>query len=140
MRNYACTCKGICCYNLVYSFLIYLSPWESSVFVVHFSNAFRDGNETFPKGSSENEVVSLLVIFHLPYSYTGVWIYVFTFVVLKIKIFHSFRTRVVRIALLLYSCYLCRTRVALVSYSYCFCIARVSLGSHSCRSYLALVL
>ena len=73
MRNYAGTCKGICSYNLVYNFLIQLLPLKSSVFVVHFSNAFWHGNEAFPKVSSQNEIVLLLVIFHLPYSkYRGV--------------------------------------------------------------------
>ena len=57
-----------CSYNLVYNFLIYLLPLKSSVFVVHFSNAFWHGNEAFPKGSSQNEIVSLLVIFLFPYS------------------------------------------------------------------------
>ena len=38
-----------CSYNLVYNFLIYLLPLKSSVFVVHFSNAFWHGNEAFQK-------------------------------------------------------------------------------------------
>ena len=38
-----------CNYNLVYKFLIYLLPLKSSVFVVHFLNAFRHGDEIFPK-------------------------------------------------------------------------------------------
>ena len=68
MRNYAGTCKGIFSYNLVYNFLTQPLPLQSSVFVVHFSNAFWHGNKAFPKGSSQNEIVPLLVIFHLPYS------------------------------------------------------------------------
>ena len=68
MRNYAGTCKGICSYNLVYNVLIQLLPLKSLVFVVHFLNAFWHGNETFPKGSSQYEIVPLLVVFHLPYS------------------------------------------------------------------------
>ena len=40
---------------------------------MHFLNAFSRGNETFPKGSSQNEIVPVLVVFHLPYSkYKGV--------------------------------------------------------------------
>ena len=35
MRNYAETCKGICGYNSVYNFLVYLLPLKSSVFVTH---------------------------------------------------------------------------------------------------------
>ena len=52
MCDYTGTCKGICSYNLMYKFLISLSPSKSSVFVVHFSNAFWHGNEAFSKGSS----------------------------------------------------------------------------------------
>ena len=41
--------------------------------MVHFLNAFWHENETFPKGSSWNVIVSLLVVFLLPYSkYKGV--------------------------------------------------------------------
>ena len=54
-----------CSYNLEYKFLIYLLLLKSSVFVVHFSNAFWHGNEAFPKGSSyswhyENQNFSLM--------------------------------------------------------------------------------
>ena len=112
MRNYAGTCKRICSYNLVYNFLIYLIPFKSSVFLVHFWNAFWHGKETFPKGSSSNEIVSLLVIFHLPYSkYRGV----------KMKICF----------------YLCRYQnqnFSLVSHPCCLCGTRVVLVLHSCRS------
>ena len=52
MRNYARTCKGICSYNLVYSFLTQLLPLKSLVVVVHFLNIFSHGNEAFPNGSS----------------------------------------------------------------------------------------
>ena len=91
MCNYAGTCKGICSQNLVYNFLIQLLPLQSSVFVVHFPNTFSQRNKAFTKGSSQNEIVPLLVIFHLPYSkYRGVKI-VFTRVVIEIKIFHSRR-------------------------------------------------
>ena len=40
MRNYAETCQGICGYSLVDNIFAYLLPLKSSVFVVHFSNAF----------------------------------------------------------------------------------------------------
>ena len=97
-----------CSYNLVYNFLIYLLPLKSSVFVVHFSNAFWHGKEAFQKGSSQNEIVPLLVIFHFPCSkYIGVLKYVFIRVIIKIKIFHSCRTRVFRVALVLHSCHIC---------------------------------
>ena len=51
MCNYAGTCKGICNYNLVCNFLIWLLPLQSSAFVVHFLNALWHGKEAFPKGS-----------------------------------------------------------------------------------------
>ena len=47
MRNCAGTCKGICSYDLVYNFLIYLLPLQSPVFVLHFSNAFGMGAKDF---------------------------------------------------------------------------------------------
>ena len=49
MRNYAGMRKGICSYNLVYNFLIYILPLQIPVFVVHFSNSFWHGNEAFLK-------------------------------------------------------------------------------------------
>ena len=73
MHNYAGIGSSICSCNLVYSFLIQLLRLQRSVFVVDFSNAFWHGNEAFPKGSSQNEIFPLLVIFHLAYSkYRGV--------------------------------------------------------------------
>ena len=67
------TCKGICSYYLVYNFLIQFLSLKSLVFVVHFLNAFWHRNKAFPKGSSQNEIVPLLVVFHLPHrKYKGV--------------------------------------------------------------------
>ena len=136
MRNYAVTCKGICSYNLVSDFLIQLLSLKISVFVVHFSNAFWHGNKAFPKGSFCNEIVRLLVIFHLPYSkYRGVKI-----------CFYSCRYQNQSFLLVSHSCCSCSTRVALVSFVQHLCltfnarVSLVSLVSHSCRSYLPLVL
>ena len=64
-----------------------------------------------------------------------VWKYVFTHVVIKIKIFYSCRSRVVRVALVPYLCHTrvtlvlqsCLTLVALVSHSFCILVARVAL-------------
>ena len=133
MRNYAGTCKSICSYNLVHNFLIQLLPLKSSVFVVHFSNAFQHGNEAFPEVSFQNEIVSLLVIFHLPYSkYRGVKI-CFCSCCYQNQNFslvsHSCRSCSTHVVLMLH---LCRTRVARS--------ALVSLVSHSCCSCLALML
>ena len=148
MRNYAGTCKSICSYNLVYNFLIQLLPLKSSVFVMQFSNVFWHGNKAFPKVSFQNEIVPLLVIFHLPYSkYRGAKICFYscryqnfslvshscrscsTLVALVSFVQHSFRTcvalvslcraRVVSVALVLHSCRSCRTRVTRVWNSCC---------------------
>ena len=116
MRNYAGTCKSICSYNLVYNFLIQLLPLKSSVFVVHFSNVFWHGNKAFPKVSSQNEIVPLLVIFDLPYSkYRGVKIW-----------FYSYRYQNQNFSLVSHPCRSCSTHIALVSH----CVVRVALVSH----------
>ena len=39
IRNYAETCQGICDYNLVYNFFVYVLQLERLVFLVRFSNA-----------------------------------------------------------------------------------------------------
>ena len=126
MRNYARICKSICSYNLIYKFLIQLLPLKSSVFMVHFSNAFQHGNEAFPEVSSQNEIVPLLVIFHLPYSkYKSVKI-----------CFYLCRYQNQNVSLVSHLCRSCSTRVALVSFvqhSCCTSVALVLLVSHSCR-------
>ena len=117
--NYAGTCKGICSYNLVYNVLMQLFPLKSLVFVVHFLNAFWHGKETFPKSSSQNEIVPLLIVFHLPYS------------------------KYEDVKICFYSCRYQHQNFSLVSHSCSSCSTRTVLGSlvqHSCRSCLALVL
>ena len=125
--------RVFCSYNLVYNFLIQLLPLKSLVFEEHFLNAFWHGNETFPKGSSQYEIVPLLVVFVLPYSkYKCVEI-----------CFYPCRYKNQYFSLVSHSCRLCSTRVALVSLVSHSCyirVARVTLVSHSCRSCLALVL
>ena len=72
MRNYAGNMQGhqraaaIQCITCSYIFF----HKKSSVFCCAL---FKRGNEVFPKDSSSNESVPLLVILHLPYSkYRGV--------------------------------------------------------------------
>ena len=103
--------------------------------MVHLINAFWHGNEVFSRGSSENEIVPLLVVFHLPYSkYKGIKI-CFYLCRYQNQIFHSCRTRVVPVALVSHSCRSCLTLIALVSlasHSCCIrvaCVALVSLVS-----------
>ena len=118
MRNNTETCKGICSYNLVYNFLLWLLPLKSLELVVHFLNAFWHGNEKFPKSSSWNEITPLFVVFHLPYSkYKGV------------KMFCSYRYQNQNFSLVSHSCRSCST-----------CVAVVSFVQHSCCTCLALVL
>ena len=111
MRNFSGACKvSTCKYNLGYNFLIYLLLLKSSVFVVHFLNAFWHGNEAFLKGSSQNEIAPLLVIFHLPYS----------------------KCRGVKICF--YLCCYQNQNFSPLSHSCCSCSTRVAPLPHSCRS------
>ena len=134
VRNYAGTFTSICSFNIVYNFLIQLFPLKSLIFMVHFLNAFWHGKETFPKSSSQNEIVPLLIVIHLPYSKCKGLKICFYSCRYKIKIFHSCRTSVVLVALLSHSCRQCSTRVAVVSHSCRSCLTRVALVLHSCRS------
>ena len=128
-RNYAGTCKDICSYNLMYNFLIQLLPLKGLVFVGHFLIAFLHGNETFPNGSSQYEIVPHFVVFHSPYSkYKGFKKMLlsksrfFTRVALVSFVQHSRRTCVTHVAsfaLVLHPCRLYCTRVARVWLSCC---------------------
>ena len=123
MCNYERTCKDICNCNLVCNYLICLLPLQSSVSLVHLSNAFWYRKKFFPKVSSQNEIVPLLTIFHLPCSccYQNQ-----NFSLVS----HSCCSCSTRVALVLHSC---STRVALVSHSCCSCLTCVALTSNSCR-------
>ena len=123
MQSYVGTCKGICSYNLVLSCLIQLLPLQSSTFVVYFSNTFWHVNQVFPKGSAQNEIFPLLLIYHLPFrSYRGVKI-----------CFHSCHYQNHCFSFLsCRSCHTCVAHIALVSlvlHSCCSCLSRVALES-----------
>ena len=124
MHNYAGRCKCICSYNLVYNILIQLLPLQSSVFVVHFSNAFWHGNEAFLKVVLRMKLLLSLKSFTCHIVNAGLRKFVFIRVIIKIES--------VRGAHLSHPCCSCRAPVAFVSL--------VSLVSHSCCSCLALVL
>ena len=123
MCNYAGTCKGICKQNLVYNFLIQFLLLQSLVFAVHFSNGFWHRNKAFSKDSSYNEIVPLLIVFHLLYGkYRGVKI-----------CFHLCRYQNQNFSLVLHSCCSSSTRVTivlLVSHSCLTCIANVALVTY----------
>ena len=119
MRKYARTCKGI---NIQLQSIVWL--FDVPFAIKKFSFCGERGNEAFPKGGSWNQILPLLVIFHLPFDkYRGVKI-----------CFYSFCYQNQNFSPVLHSCRLCSTRVALVLHS---CLARVTLlllVSHSCRS------
>ena len=99
--------QGICSYNAVYNVLIQILPLKSLAFVVHFLNAFWHGNEAFPKGSLQSEIVPLLVVFYLPYSKHK-----------AVKIcFYWCGYQNQNFSLVSHSCRLCSIRVALVSFA-----------------------
>ena len=130
MRNYTGTRKGI---NVQLESSVYLLPLKSSVFVVQFLKHFGMGTRHFQESSqnqSQNQVVRLLVIFHLP-----------CIKCMGVKIcFYSCHYQ--NFSLVSHSCRSCRNRDALASFMYhsCHtCIALVSLVSHSCCTRFARV-
>ena len=116
----------------VQKFLIYLLLLKSSIFVVHFSNAFWHGNGVFPKGSSQNEIAALLVIFNLPCSkYRGVKICFYSCSYQNQNfslVLHLCRS----CSTLSHSCHSCSTRVTLASRSCFLCLTRVTRVWRSC--------
>ena len=120
MCDYGGRSKGVYIHNLVYNLLIQLLSLQSSVFEMHFSNTFW--NKAFPKGSTQNEIVRLLVIFHLPYSQCRGVKACFQLCHYQDKNFslvlqscHSCGTHVVPVLLVLHLCRSCCSHVAHVS-------------------------
>ena len=146
LRNYAGTCNGICNYNLIYNVLIQLLPLKSLVFVMRLLNAFWHGNERFPKISSEDKIVPLLVVFLFPYSkYKGVKICFYQCRYQNQNFSHMSHSchycsiGIAVVSFVQHSCYTCVGLVLLVSHLSRTHVAFVSLASHSCRWCLALV-
>ena len=83
-----------------------------------FQTRFDMGTRYFQKVVFRMKLFLSLWSFICHIADTGVWKYVFTCVVIKVKNFHSCRTRVDRVSL-------CRIRVAFVS-----------LALHSCRTHV----
>ena len=100
---------------------------KSSIFVVHFLDAIRHGNKEFSKGSSQNEIVHLLLIFYLQYGkYKGMKI-----------CFYSCRYQNQSFSVRLHLCRSCSTRVSLVHFVQHLCrtcVALLLLLSHACCS------
>ena len=117
-----------------YNFLMQLFPLKSLVFVVHFLNAFWHGKETFPMSSSQNEIVPLVIVFHLPYSKYK-----------DVKMFLLVSLQNQNFSLVSHLCRSCSTHVAFVSlvqHSVCTCVALALLVLYSCCirvAYVALV-
>ena len=63
MHNYVGTCKSIFSYNLVCNFFIQLFSLQSSVFLVHFSNAFCMGTRHFLKIAFRIKLLLSLLFF-----------------------------------------------------------------------------
>lgn len=120
-----------CSFNLGYNFLIQLLPLQSSVFVVHFPNAFWHWNKAFPKGCSQNKSSPRNLSFTM-------WLIqkcknMFSFVSLtKSKFFTCIvwcRLCSTCIELLLHSCRFCCTCVARVAFvtlvpGSCVCVVK----------------
>ena len=139
MLNYAGTCKGVCSYNLVYNFLTQFLPLQSLVFEVYFPNAFWHRNEAFPRGSSYNEIVPLLVIFQLPYSkYRNVKMCFYScryqnqIFFTRVTLVSFMQKSVALVSFVLQSCRTCVALLLLVSHSCCTRVALKSLvsGTH----------
>ena len=123
MRSYARTCQGICHYNLALFDIVF------AVSKFSFCGALFNRILAWERGNSKR----LFLVWNCSSPFicyvanVGLGKYVFTCVIIKIKIFHSCRTRVVRVALVSHSCGSCSARVSLV-------FALVSLVFHSCRT------
>ena len=104
---------------------MWLFPLKSLVFVVHFLNAFFHEKEIFPKSNFQNEIVPLLIVFHLLYSkYKGVKVFLLVSLS-KSKFFTC-------VALVSHSCRQCSLRVSLVQFVSHLCCIRVARVWHSC--------
>ena len=124
MLNYEGTCKGVCSYNLVYNFLIQLLPLRSSVFVVHFSNAFWHGNKTKKLPLKIKLFLFLQSFISYIANIITVWKYVSTGVIIKTKIFHLCHTCAVLVAFVSHLLNTRVTHVSIVSLSCCSCCTR----------------
>ena len=127
-------CKDIYSYNLVYNVFIQLLCFCDALFERIL--AWECG---ISKGSTQNEIVPVLVIFHLPYGkQRGVKICFYWFRYQNQNCF----THVALVSLVSHQCCSSSTRVALVLHScraFLTCVALVSLVLHSCRSRVARV-
>ena len=104
-------------------------------FVVRFLNAFRHGNKTFSKVTSQNQISPLLVVFHLPYSnHKGVKI-CFNSCRCQNQIFFKIfqNSRVALVSFVQHSCGTRVTLMPLVQHSCRACAAFMLLVFHSCR-------
>ena len=114
----------ISCVTFWYSFYHYKVHILWSTFQMHFGM----GTRHFQKVILRMKLFLSLQSFICHVANIGVWKYVFTCVVIKIKISHSCRTRVVRVVLVSHSCWTLLARVSLVLHS-CpscrTCVARV---------------
>ena len=123
-RKFAST---IWCITIWYSFYHYRDQFLWCTFQTHFGMGMRYFQRQYLEWSISSRC-NLSLDRHIVN--IGIWKYVFTRVIIKIKIF----------SLALHSCRSCSTLVALVLHSRRSCCTRIPFVSHSCRSCLALVL
>ena len=87
-----------------YSFCDYKIRFLHCTFQTHFDIGTRH---------SQKVVLKMILLLSLQ---SFIWKYIFTGLIMKIKIFHSYHARVVRVALVSHSCRSCSTRVTHVSF------------------------
>ena len=118
-----------CIFNLGYNFLIQLLPLQSSVFVVHFPNAFWHWNKAFPKGSSQNKSSprNLFFTMWLIQKCKNMFSFVsltkskfFTCIALVSFVQHLHRTLVALVSFLLHLCRTCSVRDT-SAWLFCMC-------------------
>ena len=95
-----------------YSFCDYKIRFLHCTFQTHFDIGTRH---------SQKVVLKMILLLSLQsfichIANIGVWKCIFTGLIMKIKIFHSYHARVVRVALVSHSCRSCSTRVTHVSF------------------------
>ena len=114
-----------------YSFCHYKVQFLWCTFETHFDM----GTRHFQKVAPRMKLFLSLYSFIRHIANIGMWKHVFSRVVIKRKIFHLYRTCVVRVAVLLHCCCSCSTRHALAlfeSHSFRLSRTRVARVWHSC--------
>ena len=97
-----------------------------------FQTHFGMGTRHFQKEVPRMKLLLSLRSFTCHKANVGMWKYVFTRIVIKIKVFHSCRTRVFYVALVSHLHLACASRVPPVSYSCHSCLAHFEANEVFC--------